>query len=92
MAAGRFCFLHSLNRKCASKITLLCFVVQMADEIKTQYLDKLPLANASESFLDDLTDAQMDVGNLIECTCSCSSFKHFTEKSHTEAFKSCDNI
>lgn len=65
MAAGRFCFLHFLNRKCASKITLLCFVVQMANHIKRQYLDTLPLANASKSFLDDLTDVQMNVGNLV---------------------------
>lgn len=37
----------------------------MANHIKRQYLDTLPLANASKSFLDDLTDVQMNVGNLV---------------------------
>lgn len=68
-------------------------VVQVAKDIKKHYLNTLPLANASESFLDDLVDVQKNVGNLV-CVCMCSSsiFMQFIEKSQTEAFKSCKNI
>lgn len=42
----------------------LCFVVQMAKTIQLHYLDMLPLTHASEDVLDELTDVQMNVGNL----------------------------
>lgn len=42
----------------------LCFVVQMAKNIQLHYLDMLPLSHASEDVLDELTDVQMNVGNL----------------------------
>lgn len=42
----------------------LCFVVQMAKTIQLHYLDMLPLSHASEDVLDELTDVQMNVGNL----------------------------
>lgn len=44
--------------------------MQVAKEMKKQYLAMLPLGNASESFIDILKEAQMEVGNLV-WVCEC---------------------
>lgn len=48
----------------STKISL-CFVVQAAEELKKQYLDMLPLANASVDFINGLNDVQMEVGDFV---------------------------
>ncbi|KAI3366801.1 hypothetical protein L3Q82_009464 [Scortum barcoo] len=68
----------------ACEIQGLAVRPQAAKELKKQYLDMLPLANASEAFLDGLKEAQMELqccgldqgyldwGHNISETCMCT--------------------
>ena len=53
------------------KLLLLCLVVQVAEDMKEQYLSLLPLNNASEHEIEGLKETQMEVGNFV-CVCSSS--------------------
>lgn len=60
--------------------------MQVTKEMKKQYLEMLPLANASESILDNLNETETEVGNLVwVCESVCSyQVNYQVAASHTE--------